>query len=209
MEERAVRQLLLSCALRARVVGCRNYVGSYCRSDGSCCSLDLGIDATPGRGLSRKVVAIVRDVLDVAPLDVFRGEQRFASGVKALVDSRFARACRAGRPGVPSLASDAPVALDSRSSKLDIGRKEYRIGGSSRGAAGVHRRSSSLGQSRRARAKLIDDHGCVASGPGRRTRRREECDASGHCGTLTFGSRVLIEDSVFAEGSLRLRPVCG
>jgi hypothetical protein len=58
--------------------------------------LDLGIDATPGRGPSGGWWRIVKDVLDVAPLYAFRGQQRFASGVGALVDPEVASAYGGG-----------------------------------------------------------------------------------------------------------------
>jgi hypothetical protein len=65
--------------------------------------LDVGIDATPGRGSSGGWSRIVQDMLDVAPRYAFRGQQRFASGVAALVDPGLASAHGGGDLQGPEL----------------------------------------------------------------------------------------------------------
>ncbi len=109
--------------------------------------LDLGIDATPGRGPSGGWSRIVQDMLDVAPLYVFRGQERFASGVKALIDPGSRVRTEAGTCRVPSFASDASPVLDSRSSRSATGRRECWIRAVSSGcaicrASALDRRSS-------------------------------------------------------------------
>jgi hypothetical protein len=81
--------------------------------------LDLGVDATPSRGASSGWSRIVQDILDVAPLYTFRGQQRFASGGKTPIGSDVASAY--GRGEVPPLQLSASRYPRARFTVLHMG----------------------------------------------------------------------------------------